>query len=160
MTIINQKSIVIDIQSCNEGIEFILKGEINEDLLIEELIKYKSDVLRINFESVKMINSCGIREWIKFVEAVTNAGSKVEYYNCPQIIIQQVNMVTGFIPNGGTVETFYAPYFCDDCENEDKTLLKSKELSGRTAPGLKCTKCGADSKIDATEDVYLNFIPE
>ena len=160
MATITQKSIEVDVKPCDGGNEFILKGEINEDLLIEELINHNSDIIKVNFENVAMINSCGVREWIKFVEAVSNAGSKVEYYNCPQIVVQQVNMVTGFVPSGGTVETFYAPYFCDDCENEDKTLLKSAELTGRSAPELKCTKCGADSEIDAMEDVYLNFIPE
>jgi anti-anti-sigma regulatory factor len=160
MATITQKSIEIDVVTCDGGSEFILKGEINEDLLIEDLITHKSELIKINFEDVEMINSCGVREWIKFVEAVSNTGSKVQYFNCPQIVVQQVNMVTGFVPNNGTVETFYAPYFCDECENEDKALLKSGELTGRTAPEITCTKCGEVSEIDAMEDIYLNFIPE
>ncbi|MBT7608867.1 MAG: hypothetical protein HN576_03870 [Bacteriovoracaceae bacterium] len=160
MATITQKSIEIDVVVCDGGNEFKLKGEINEDLLIEELIYHKSDLIKVNFKEVVMINSCGVSEWIKFVEAVSNIGSKIQYFNCPQIIVQQVNMVTGFVPGNGSIETFYAPYFCDDCENEDKILLKSSDLKGRTAPELKCTKCGELSEIDAMEDIYLNFIPE
>ncbi len=160
MVKIIQKSIEIDVRPFEGGNELVLKGEINEDLLIEELISNNSKKIRINFENVEMINSCGVREWIKFVEAISNDGAKVEYYNCPQIVVQQINMVTGFVPNQGSIETFYAPYFCEECENEDKSLLKSSDLSGRTAPELKCSKCGAMSEIDAMEDVYLNFIPD
>ena len=160
MATITQKSIKVDVKPCDGGNEFILQGEINEDLLIEELIGHKADVIKINFENVEMINSCGVREWIKFVEAVSNDGAKVEYFNCPQIVVQQVNMVTGFVPNGGSVETFYAPYFCEECENEETLLLKTTDLSGRTAPEMKCSKCGEESEIDAMEDVYLNFVPE
>lgn len=160
MATITQKSIEVDVKPCDGGNEFLLKGEINEDLLIEELVSHKADVIKINFENVEMINSCGVREWIKFVEAVSNDGCKVEYYNCPQIVVQQVNMVTGFVPKGGSVETFYAPYFCEECENEEKILLKTSDLDGRTAPEMKCSKCGEESEIDAMEDVYLNFVPE
>lgn len=160
MPSVKQKSLEIEVSPCDGGNQFILSGEINEDLIVDELVGFKAETVKVDFEDVKMINSCGVREWIKLVEALANQGSKVEYYNCPQIVVQQVNMVTGFVPEGGQVVTFYAPYFCDDCEHEEKVLLTSSELDGREAPELKCGKCGAMSEIDAMEDVYLNFIPE
>jgi anti-anti-sigma regulatory factor len=160
MPSVKQKSLEIEVSPCDGGNQFKLSGEINEDLIVDELVGFKAETVKVDFEDVKMINSCGVREWIKLVEALTNQGSKVEYYNCPQIVVQQVNMVTGFVPQGGQVVTFYAPYFCDDCEHEEKVLLTSSELDGREAPELKCGKCGAMSEIDAMEDVYLNFIPE
>ena len=160
MPSVKQKSLEIDVSPCDGGNLFKLSGEINEDLIVDELVGFKADIIKVDFQNVKMINSCGVREWIKLVEALANQGSKVEYHNCPQIVIQQVNMVTGFIPDGGQVVTFYAPYFCDECEHEEKVLLTSTELEGRQAPELKCGNCGAMSEIDAMEDVYLNFIPE
>ena len=160
MPSVKQKSLEIEISPCDGGNELKLSGEINEDLIVDELVGYKAGVVKVDFENVKMINSCGVREWIKLMEALANQGSKVEYYNCPQIIVQQVNMVTGFVPEGGSVVTFYAPYFCDECENEEKVLLVTSELDGREAPERKCGECGAESEIDAMEDVYLNFIPE
>ncbi|MCO4793916.1 MAG: hypothetical protein KC493_09395 [Bacteriovoracaceae bacterium] len=160
MPSVKQKSLEIDINPVDGGNEFCLRGEINEDLIIDELVGFKSDLVKVNFEEVSMINSCGVREWIKLMEALANQGCKVQYFNCPQIVVQQVNMVTGFVPNQGEVVTFYAPYFCEDCDNEEKVLLTSSELKGRTAPELKCGSCGSESEIDAMEDVYLNFIPE
>jgi ABC-type transporter Mla MlaB component len=160
MPSIKQKSLEIDITPCDGGNLFKMSGEINEDLIVDELVDFKAEIIKVDFQNVKMINSCGVREWIKLVEALANQGSKVEYHNCPQIVIQQVNMVTGFIPDAGQVVTFYAPYFCDECEHEEKLLLTSTELEGRQAPEHKCGNCGATSEIDAMEDVYLNFIPE
>lgn len=160
MPSVKQKSLEIDVRPCDGGNEFSLKGEINEDLIVDELISFKSATVKVDFENVSMINSCGVREWIKLMETLANQGSKIQYFNCPQIVVQQINMVTGFVPAGGEVVTFYAPYFCEECDHEEKVLLTTTELDGRAAPEKKCGKCGDESEIDAMEDVYLNFVPE
>src|SRR5690606_24148577 len=97
-----------------------------------------------------MINSCGIREWIQFLEKIPEKCTVV-YNNCPQIIIEQINMVHGFFRKGAVIGSFYAPYFCESCDKEEKVHLKSEQVKSKKAPVIKCSKCGSDMEFDAIE---------
>ena len=103
-----------------------------------------------------MINSCGIREWIKYIQEVE--GADVFYVNCPQIVIEQVNMVHGFIRKGIVVESFYAPYYCVGCDVAKKILLKSSEMISLKAPIIHCDECKNVLEFDAIEKQYFSFL--
>lgn len=133
-----------------------LEGIIDEDAHFDKIKNLKMAKYSFDFEKIKMINSCGIREWIKYVEELKN--SEIVYLNCPQIIIEQVNMVHGFIQKGVVVESFYAPYFCEACDDEKKVLLKSVEVVDAHAPVKKCVKCMSELDFDAIEKQYFSFL--
>ena len=135
-----------------------LDGIIDEDAQFEKIKNLKMKKYSFDFEKIKMINSCGIREWIKYVEDLKNA--EIVYLNCPQIIIEQVNMVHGFIQKGVVVESFYAPYFCEACDDEKKVLLKSNEVNGAKAPAKSCAKCQGELDFDAIEKQYFGFLSQ
>ena len=109
-----------------------------------------------DFEKVKLINSCGIRDWIKLLDELNSA--QIIYSNCPQIIIEQINMVHGFIRPGIIIESFYAPYFCESCDDEKKVLIKKAEMFSFNAPIKKCTKCLNQLDFDAIEKQYFSFL--
>ncbi|ATH08914.1 hypothetical protein BIY24_13445 [Halobacteriovorax marinus] len=134
------------------------EGLIDEDSNFSELDgKIKGKVI-FDFEKVSLINSCGIREWVNFLESV-DKDSVLVYRNCRQIIIEQINMVHGFIREGATVESFYAPYYCEDCDKEFKMHLKVSDVKGSSAPAVKCPDCGSDEmEFDAIEEQYFQFI--
>jgi hypothetical protein len=94
-------------------------GAINEDADFKSLDSFDQSSISFDFGKVDMINSCGIREWIKFIEKVPET-SQIIYRNCPQIIIEQLNMVHGFFKKGSIIESFCAPYFCETCDKENK----------------------------------------
>lgn len=135
-----------------------LHGIIDEDANFKNINETKASLIVMDFSGISMINSCGIREWINFISQLS-VQSKMIYQNCPQIIIEQINMVHGFFRPGSVIESFYAPYFCESCDTESKILLKSEEVKSQEAPQVKCPNCGASPmEFDAIEAQYFNFL--
>ncbi len=133
-----------------------LVGVIDEDANFDKIKALKMNQFVFDFNNVSMINSCGIREWIKYLQEIE--GAKISYINCPQIIIEQVNMVHGFIKKGITVESFFAPYFCSNCDTGKKILLKSSEVVGTKPPVKLCNTCSSELEFDAIEKQYFSFL--
>ncbi len=136
-----------------------LAGCIDEDADFEKILSIKQPQYIFNFDKVTMINSCGIREWINFVEKLPS-DCKIEYHNCRQIIIEQINMVQGFIRKGASIVNFYAPYFCNECDVEKKIKLETKQLSTGHAPSIKCDSCSKELEFDAIEEQYFAFLSQ
>ena len=108
---------------------------------------------------VKGINSCGIREWIKWIE--TGVGTQISYYECPKILVDQINMVQGFLPAQGQVASFYVPYFHEDSGNEKAVLFtRGKEYtdSGVTPPAEVKDDEGHPMEMDVVEAKYFKFL--
>jgi len=136
-----------------------LTGVIDEDADFSKIKNLESTKIVFDFQKVSMINSCGIREWIQYLVGL-GTNSQIIYVNCPQIIIEQINMVQGFIPKGAKVESFYAPYFCEDCDKEVKMKINSADIQSFKAPKCKCGDCGAEMEFDAIEAQYFNFLKQ
>ncbi len=135
-----------------------LVGTIDEDADFKPLDGLTQPEVIFDFDKVVMLNSCGIREWINFLGKLP-AGIKVSYRQCPQIIIEQINMVHGFFREGAVIESFYAPYYCEDCDKESKILLKTEQVKNKKAPKAKCPHCGSENvEFDALEAQYFHFL--
>lgn len=135
-----------------------LIGAIDEDSDFNELLGLLQKRVNFDFNQVNMINSCGIREWIKFLEKIPES-TTIIYNNCPQIIIEQINMVHGFFRKGAIINSFYAPYFCENCGKEAKVHLKAEQVKNKKAPNIDCPNCGAESmEFDAIEAQYFTFL--
>ena len=85
----------------------------------------KSGEIEFSLQALKSINSTGIREWIKLMQSIP--GTQISFSNCPKIFIDQVNMVSGFIPASSRVLSFYVPYFNEDLDKEALVLYKLGE---------------------------------
>ncbi len=147
----------IQVHITGRKVEAAFVGNIDEDATFEKLLAISMDEYRFDLGQVKLMNSCGIREWINFLGKLPS-GAKVTYANCRQIIVEQMNMVQGFLRPGAVIESFYAPYFCPDCDREKQMLLKVTDVKGRKAPAMKCEKHGCELEFDAIEEQYFNFI--
>ncbi len=113
-----------------------------------------------DLEKVEAINSCGIREWIKWIKSSPDS-SKVVYKNCPKIIIDQVNMVAGFLPNNGSVDSFYVPYYSEESGDEKMVLFKQGvEYNGSdiTPPSDVKDGDGEEMEMDVIEAKYFKFL--
>src|SRR5690606_18959329 len=93
-----------------QGVLIELIGRIDEDSHFESILKQTFSHYIFDFNGVSLINSCGVREWINLVSKLAQNAS-ITYRHCPQIMIEQMNMVQGFFPPGAKIESFYAPYF-------------------------------------------------
>ncbi|HXH30444.1 MAG TPA: hypothetical protein VNJ01_06505 [Bacteriovoracaceae bacterium] len=151
------KRLSINKQILQDELKVELVGTIDEDVDFRELLGLEQKTVSFDFNQVSMINSCGIREWIRFLEKIP-PGTHVVYNNCPQIIIEQINMVHGFFRAGASINSFYAPYFCEKCGKETKVHLRSDQVKNRKAPAVNCQTCAEAMDFDAIEAQYFNFL--
>jgi DNA-directed RNA polymerase subunit RPC12/RpoP len=135
-----------------------LSGTIDEDADFKPLDGLTQPQISFDFNDITLLNSCGIREWIGFIQKLPE-NTYLQYQRCPQIIIEQINMVHGFFKTGSQIESFYAPYFCAHCDKESKILLTTDKVKNNKAPAATCPHCGAqDMEFDALEEQYFHFL--
>jgi DNA-directed RNA polymerase subunit RPC12/RpoP len=67
-------------------------------------------------------------------------------------------MVHGFFRKGASIQSFYAPYYCESCGKENKIHLKADQVKNRKAPKMECPKCGEEMDFDAIEAQYFSFL--
>lgn len=144
-----------------EGEKKILKlsGVIDEDADFSQLNISGAREVQLDLNEVKSINSCGIREWIKWMGQA--AGAKISYLNCPKIIVDQINMVDGFLPNQGQVLSFYVPYYNEDTGSEKNVLFRygQEYAEGQVKPPASVTdESGQPMEMDVIESKYFKFI--
>jgi DNA-directed RNA polymerase subunit RPC12/RpoP/anti-anti-sigma regulatory factor len=152
------KRLTINKQILQDELKVELIGAIDEDADFKELSGLEQKQITFDFRQVNMINSCGIREWIRFLELLPNKSS-ITYSNCPQIIIEQINMVHGFFKKGAVIESLYAPYFCESCGKEAKVHLQTEQIKNKKAPKVDCPHCGHENaEFDALEAQYFSFL--
>ena len=92
-----------------------IKGVIDEDTAFPALPPGTSEV-EVDFLNLSGLNSLGIKNWITWVK--TFGSAKLTIRESPRIIVEQMNMIEGFLPAGSLVESFYVPYFCEADESE------------------------------------------
>ena len=146
-------------QNENGKTMLMLAGQIDESFPTElHGIKVGPEVI-INLDQVKMINSLGIREWIKFMGALGSA--KIEFVKSPKIFIDQVNMVQGFITPNCKIKSFYVPYFNEDNNVEKNVLYSFGQEFGEgflnVKPSMKLED-GTELDLDVVEQKYFKFL--
>ncbi|MBX7231214.1 MAG: hypothetical protein K1X29_03915 [Bdellovibrionales bacterium] len=150
----------IERQQLGQKTLFTLKGPIDEDAILSgDYFKNISEI-ELDLAQIQSINSCGIREWIKWLSH-TQSSQKITFKNCPKLIVDQINMVAGFLPVNGVVESFFVPYFSED-SGEEKMILfrRGFEFDGSNiqAPDNVKGTSGELMEMDVIESKYFNFL--
>lgn len=149
-------SLDIKLREDGQNVYVELSGQINEDSEMQSLENLKAKKLVLNLKNVNHINSCGIREWIEFQKKHFSF-EEIEYEECPQVIIEQMNIVAGFIHPNGKITSFFAPYYSEQEDKEYKILLKPNEVLDGKAPDKK-DSTGNSLEFDEIEAQYFNFL--
>jgi hypothetical protein len=149
----------IRIEKASSAWKVTLAGVIDEDADFNPHSLAGAPAVDFQLANVKSINSCGIREWIKWVGS---AGAvPVQYLECPKIIVDQINMVQGFLPATGKVLSFYVPFYNDDSGEEKSVLFTlGKEYAdkgGIQPPEVKDSQ-GQPMEMDVVEAKYFKFL--
>lgn len=138
-----------------------LTGHIDEDAQFNGLELEGANQVELDLDNVTAINSCGIREWIKWIRTAPE-GTSIVYKNCPKVIVDQINMVAGFLPDNGSVESFYVPYYSDSTGNEKMILFRSGNefKDGDVFPpeDVKDEESGEEMEMDVIEAKYFKFL--
>lgn len=102
-----------------------MSGAINEVADFSPVKFAKKPKVEIDLEELTMLNSVGLRSFGIWAGALAN--EVLEFSHCPKFFIDQVNMISGFIPRRARVISFYVPYFSDDL-NVERMILYRKGL--------------------------------
>lgn len=122
----------------------------------------------LNFEKTTYLNSVGVKSWINWLSRVVPP-LVLTYTHCPRLIINQINMVAGFLPRGSSVQSFYVPYHCEKCSAEKSLLLESgtgftagdaisKQPKINAPDEVKCDKCQSEMEMDVIFASYFKFL--
>ncbi len=136
-----------------------MNGTIDEDVDFAQFDLSGNSKIQVELAGVKSINSCGIREWIKWMS--TAGGAQIVFNKCPKVIVDQINMVDGFLPASGKVESFYVPYYNDDSGSEKNVLFRygaEFSESSVTPPENVKDEEGNEMEMDVIESKYFKFI--
>jgi len=150
----DESQFVIEIQGC-----------LNEKTVLPNLIRAKPRVLFFNFENVELINSSGIDIWVKWVKQIISHcfGLKLYFTMCPRIIIDQINNIEGFCPQGTCVESFFLPSKCQ--KYLDVLIEKKPKVNGGSIqweqfaiPDKKCEEKECEMSLDVLPNMYFGFM--
>src|SRR5258706_6334244 len=99
-------------------------GTIDESFDGKKIAKtIEAEWLVVDLGGVKKISSFGIREWVDFMTTASKQSKQLTLIECAPKVVDQLNMVANFA-GGGRVFSFYAPFRCDYCDSEQRTLLE------------------------------------
>lgn len=143
-----------------ENLVVTVKGSIDEDAVLASVGFDGAQVIHLDLDKVSSINSCGIREWIKWLKTAPPS-SKIVYKNCPKIIVDQINMVAGFLPENGKVDSFYVPYFNESSGAEKMVLFRTGNefRDGEVNPPSEVKDDGGEPmEMDVIEAKYFKFL--
>lgn len=131
-----------------------LHGVIDEDTVFDEIQKLEGPII-LNFKDVTSVNSCGIRNWVNFLKSLS--GSQIYYQECPPLIVRQMNMVPSFVGHAHVLSVF-APYICDNCEQEKLVLIGEDLFDKEMEESFPCTACNQGAmELDGHPKQYMAF---
>jgi len=149
----------VKMNKTGEKLNIQMIGTIDEDVDFNQFGLSGSHHIEIDLSGIKSINSCGIREWIKWIGS--GAGSSITYSNCPKVIVDQINMVDGFLPSNAKVLSFYVPYYNDEVGTEKNILFRygAEYKEGAVTPPAEVKdEQGQPMEMDVIETKYFKFI--
>lgn len=154
---LNYDNLQIRIEGQDDGsLNIVLDGEVHENFKSRLIALPESQNYTINLAGLRSINSLGIREWSNFIANLCRQAN-VTLEDCSVVFIDQANIVPQILGTA-KVTSFFAPYFCPQCNLELNCKLSvtthRKRLFERRAPQL-IHSCGAELQFDALEESYF-----
>lgn len=135
-----------------------MSGVIDEAADLSPLAALGARPIEVDLHGVERINSAGVRAWIDVVRAVP-ASVPMTFVRCPPAIVDQCNMVAGFLGHG-QLASFFAPMVCAECDEQIDQLFETAacRANGGKLPATKCPRCGRPMEVDDLEEQYLLFV--
>jgi len=153
-------NLVISIAASGDGTEVVytFKGEVDESFKQKDLPRIKAQKIVLVLEDIRHLNSCGIREWVYMVRELSKMGRLI-FKKCSVAMVDQINMVPDSV-RGAEIESFYAPYACDE-HGEIAKLVDMKSVQTTRGmpnpPTMHCDDCSRQLEFDALPGSYFLF---
>lgn len=160
------KSLEISMTSGPDGKTILFKGVVDEYADFSKLDVSGDSRLVFDLGGVRLINSLGIRSWTNWLKSLGRRA--IVFRRCSKPIVDQMNILEGFVPLLAIVESFFVPYHCGNCDNVSQLLFKSGvEFTPGTADQPErvsapekviCEKCRGPMELDVIEPRYFRFL--
>ena len=151
--------LVWKIDSSEQGWVFVrLSGGIDEDARLDRLAGELAGqrAVRLDLADVVRINSCGVREWVRFMRSIPRE-TKLTLESCSPIVVSQVNMISNFAGHAHIVSV-KAPFACTACGYEEDVVIAVKGQPPQF-PKRVCPKCAKPQLMfDDVESSYFAFM--
>ena len=144
-----------------------LEGRVDEFADFSKIIIPEGKNLILDVHGISVFNSLGIVTWIKWMKSIAKH-DVIRIQNCTEFFVHKLNFFGDFVPPQTIIESLYLTYYCDECENEDRILLKRRthymEKRGtekdwyKVNPKATCTACGAQTEPEYNLENYLSFL--
>ena len=148
--------------------ELKLKGYFDEfSTLPEDVDLTECEKFHVDFSEIEFINSGGIKLWINFTDTLEEQENlKVYFQNCKSMIVNQINLIKGFLPTNGKVLSAYLPAKCKECDKICEIAVEvdsaSEQLKDFTKlledPGCgKYPSCASQFEIEVDQKKFFRF---
>ena len=137
-----------------------LIGTIDENANLDAIKLNIGKRIIIDVGQVKSINSYGSREWIRWIKTIKSP-APLSFSKCGTTFLNYVNMVEGFLPPSGVVESFDVPYYCQSCNEITLEIYQSVDMRDnldKIKTEIACARCGGKSEIDVIIPNYFKFL--
>jgi anti-anti-sigma regulatory factor len=137
-----------------------LTGFLDEENKLKRLVeKIPAGTAIIDLAGVERINSLGIRDWVNWMAALEQKGTRPVLVSCSPAIVAQINLVKNFTGHGA-VKSFQVPYHCRECDEDKVIVVETSEMSSPTAPppAVRCGSCERDMDVDEMPESYFAFL--
>src|SRR5688572_21342534 len=115
---------VLESSNANE-VKLQIVGALDESAMLPD--RSKAQILRLDLRQVNVINSTGVRNFIRWGEAHKNVKS-IRLENCPSIFARNFTMISGFLRPNMTVMSFVVPFYSEETnESVDYIFTKDKD---------------------------------
>lgn len=120
----------------------------------------------MDFSPVRFMNSEGLRQFTSWLWELEKANPKisVRLVKVSPTVNRQLLTVKTYLAAIATVESVYLPYYCEDCDREESSVLThASELKTSGLPELegkapKCPECGGETQFDGQVDRYFELL--
>jgi anti-anti-sigma regulatory factor len=153
--------------SNHHGCTVHISGMINENTDFGLLELGDAKVIIMDLEQVTSLNSMGLRNWLNWIKTVKSR-MQFNFRNCPRAVVDQMNILHGFLPMGAVIESFFVPYSCASCSHEENYLAtRGKDYmegtvdvkAGTILPEKRpCPVCSASMEWDVLPEQYFSFL--
>lgn len=145
------------IEPADDVLRIYMVGQMTEQVVLNELLERSEQKIAIDLSEVRRFTSSGIREWVRFITALSE-DREVWLERCSVAMVHQLGMIAN-MAGSAKVRSVMVPYQCPVCDADQEEVL---EIAAGTKPAIEikvdCRSCGDKTEFDDLPDSYLSFL--
>ncbi|MGK5093796.1 hypothetical protein WDW89_17515 [Deltaproteobacteria bacterium TL4] len=144
---------ILAINPVNPKGVYSVSGKVVAESDFSALLSAAQDHLVLILKEITEISSLGVKKWTETMQKLREKGKSLEYQECPEIFIEQCNMVSELC-EGIKIHSFAVEFVCNDCDDGETRMLKMEELDlNDLPPAVPCPSC-QEEMITEDPDVF------